>query len=126
MSPKISVVELSPEFKRLSVKQAFWLRTYCQTAIDLCSFDPVLATKNAYHTQGENARTFSYQILRNPKIQAALRVFLNFGKSKRGIFLDDLKAEIASRSGSAARERLLALYAEMAFGMKPKKKGASR
>jgi hypothetical protein len=49
----------------------------------------------------------SYQLLRNPKVKAALRVWQNFGKSEKQIQLDDVRADIAaSRPGSPARARL--------------------
>ncbi|SRR6266576_563090 len=125
IKPRMTILELerTSEFRSLSVKQKLWLQTYVQSFIDCGGLDPILATQSAYQTQGENARTFSYQLLRNRKIQATLRVFWNFGKSKRGIFLDDLQAEIAAaRPGSAARERLIALYAQTIFGGKKSKK----
>jgi hypothetical protein len=116
-------LEQTSEFRALSAKQKLWLQTYVQSFIDCGGLDPILATQSAYQTRGENARTFAYQLLRNKKIQATLRVFWNFGKSKRGIFLDDLQAEIqASRPGSAVRERLIALYAQTIFGGKKSKK----
>jgi hypothetical protein len=123
----LSELEQTPEFRELkSVKQRFFLQTYVQSLIDGI-VDPVLATQSAYQTDGENARTFAYQLLRNKKIQATLRVFWNFGKSKRGIFLDDLKAEIAaSLPGSVVRERLIALYGQMVFGSKSPKKQKRR
>jgi hypothetical protein len=117
-SPQMTLAELvqTPEFHALSVKQRFWVQTYIQTLVD-GAVDPILATQSAYTTEGENARTMSYYVLRNKKVQGALRVFWNFGKAKRGVFIDDLKAEIeASRPGSAARERLISLYAQMVFG----------
>ena len=115
----------------LSIRQQLWLQTYCQGLIDCGAFDPIFATQAAYDTEGENARTFSYQLLRNKKIQAALRVWRNAGKSARAIFLDELQAEIdASKPNSAARARLLAIKARMAFGVKKQKrkqnKGVSR
>jgi hypothetical protein len=114
-----SELEQTPEFRSLSVKQKFWVTTYLQSLIDCGMVDPILATQAAYQNEGENARTMSYYVLRNKKVQATLRVFLNFGKSKRGVFIDDLKAEIeASRPGSAVRERLIALYAQVNFGAK--------
>src|SRR6266853_7040684 len=118
----LAALEQTSEFLSLSVKQRFWVTTYIQSLIDCGMVDPILATQAAYQTQGENARTFAYQLLRNKKVQATLRVFWNFGKSKRGIFLDDLQAEIeASPIGSPARERLIALYAQMVFGVKSPK-----
>src|SRR5882762_6944769 len=118
----LQALEQTAEFRALSVKQRFWVQTYVQSLVDGI-VDPVLATQSAYATEGENARTFSYQLRRNRKIQATLRVFWNFGKSKRGIFLDDLQAEIAAaRPGSAARERLIALYVQTIFGGKKSKK----
>jgi len=115
----MSMVEFlkTVEWHRLSARQKLWLQTYLASGNDR-----QLATNCSYGTSGENARTFSYQIVRQKKIQAALNRYFN--KSAREIFLDQLQADIkASRSGSAARARLLAIKARMAFGVKsPKKK----
>jgi hypothetical protein len=103
---RIDKLSQTAEFRALSARQQFWLRTYIESGSDA-----VLATQAAYDTEGENARTFGYQVLRNNKIKKALRVFLNFGKSKRTILLEDLKADIeATKPGSVARARLRGLY----------------
>jgi hypothetical protein len=122
---RMSMPELfkTTEWQRLSARQKLWLQTYLESGNDR-----QLATNCSYEASGENARTFSYQIVRQKKIQAALNRYFN--KSARDIFLDQLRAEIkASKPGSAARERLIALSAQMTFGAKiPKqlKKGSRK
>jgi len=103
------------EWHRLSARQKFWLQTYLESGNDRN-----FATTAAYETFGENSRTFSYQIVRQKKIQAALNRYFN--KGPREMFLDQLQADIkASRPGSAANARLRALYAQAAFGTKNSK-----
>jgi len=110
----------TPEFKGLSIRQALWTQTYCQSLIDLGKADAVFATQAAFGNEGENARTMSYQLLRNPKVQACLRVFNNFGKSKREILLNDVRADIqASKPGSPARAKLREIELQL-IGSKPK------
>jgi hypothetical protein len=111
------------EWHRLSARQKFWLRTYLESGNDR-----QFATAVAYATSGENARTFSYQVIRQKKIQTALNRYFN--KSPREIALDQLQADIrASHPGSAARAKLQVLYARMTRSTKrskKRKKGASR
>jgi hypothetical protein len=103
------------EWQRLSMPQKFWLRTYLASGNDR-----LFATHSAYATSGENARTFSYHIVRQKKIQAALNRYFN--KSPRELFLDQLQADIkAGKPGSAARARLQVLYARVACGIKSSK-----
>ena len=113
----------SPEWHALSAQQRFWLETYLASGND-----KNFATVAAYDSEGESARTFSYQLVRHKKIRAALNRYFN--KSARDIFLEQLQADLAvSKPGSAARAKLRATYAAMVFGVKdPKKrkKGASR
>lgn len=111
----IEQLSKTPEFRKLSPKQGLFLKTYIQSFLDLGEFDPKLATRSAYDTsQTEHARIFSYQLLKQKKVQAALRVWRNFGKSKRQIAIDDLETELnATPVGSAARRKLLALRAEL-------------
>jgi hypothetical protein len=111
------------EWQRLSTRQKLWLQTYLASGNDR-----QLATNCSYETSRENARTFSYQIVRQKKIQAALGRYFN--KGPRELFLQRLQADItASKPGSATKAKLQALYAEMAFGIKSskkRKKGVSR
>jgi hypothetical protein len=110
------------EWHRLSARQKFWLQTYLESGSDR-----QLATNCSYESSGENARSFSYQIVRQKKIQAALNRYFN--KGPREIFLDQLQADIkASKSGSAANAKLRALFAQMAFGvsLKQQKKGSRK
>jgi hypothetical protein len=118
----LNALSRTPEFRTLTVRQQLWVQTYCQSVIDLGAADLVFVTQASFATEGENARTFSYQILRNPKVKACLKVFTNFGKSKRAVFLDDVRADIkASRSGSPARAKLREIEAKL-IGVKPKRK----
>jgi len=107
--------ERTVEWQRLSAQQKFWLQTYLESGNDR-----QFATHAAYETSGENARTFSYQVIRQRKIQAALNRYFN--KGEREIFLDRLQADIkVSKPGSAARAKLLDLYARTVFGVKRSK-----
>jgi hypothetical protein len=75
---RMSVAELSRtlEFARLTMKQAAWVRHYVQNYLDTGIFDPTAATEAAYSVSSkENARTFSYQILANPKVALVLNRF---------------------------------------------------
>ncbi|HEV2523328.1 MAG TPA: hypothetical protein VGT24_13190 [Candidatus Acidoferrales bacterium] len=123
--PRMTMTELeqTPEFLAItSARMRFWIRTYLQSLVDCGKADPILATQAAYDTEGENARTFSYRLLKKPKVQNVLRVFFNFGKSQKQIFVEDLKVEIAAApTGSAQRERLISLYRELLFGKKSSK-----
>jgi len=108
------------EWQRLSPRQKMWLETYLASGRD-----QQLATNCSYETSGsENARTFSYQVARQKKIQAALNRYFN--KGPREIFLDQVQADIkASRPGSIARARLRKLEAEL-LGLKKSKRGATK
>ena len=113
-------LESTPEFRALSAKGKLFVQTYLTSLIETGNPDPVFATQVGF--QNANARTFSYQVLQQKKVQAALRVFRNFGKSRRQIVMQDLQAEIdATKPGTAARKKLLALYANV-FGTKSSKK----
>ncbi|MBZ5662392.1 MAG: hypothetical protein LAO08_18475 [Acidobacteriia bacterium] len=114
------------EFRALTVQQQLWTQTYCQSIVDFGAADPVFATQAAFGNAGknarENARTMSFQLLRNKNVQACLRVFNNFGKSKRDILLNDVRVDIeASRPGSPARAKLREIEAKL-IGVKPKGK----
>jgi hypothetical protein len=122
-SPKMTLAELeqTAEFKKLTPPQMMFVQTLVQSFLDCGVFDRRLATQAAYAVDGENARTWGAHLVRNPKIAAVLQVFHNFGKSKRGILLDDLRADIkAAKPGSAARAKLREIEAKL-LGVKPKK-----
>lgn len=107
----------TPEFKALSIRQALFVQTWCQQIIDLGEADPAFTTKAAYDAEGETARTLRYELLSNKKIKAALKVFQNYGKPKREILLEDVKADIrASKPGSAARAKLREIEAKLIGG----------
>ena len=112
----------TPEFKALSIRQALFVQTWCQQIIDLGEADPAFTTKAAYDAEGETARTLRYELLSNKKIKAALQVFQNYGKPKREILLDELRADIkASKPDSAARAKLRAIELKL-LGSKPKRR----
>jgi hypothetical protein len=103
----LDALSRTPEFKALTIRQALWVQTYVCSIRDLGIPDAAFATQSAFGNHGENARTMSYQLLRNPKVKVAIRIWLNFGKSERQIALADLRADIAaSRPGSLARARM--------------------
>ena len=119
----LDALSRTPEFKALTIRQALWVQTYVCSIRDLGIPDTVFATQSAFGNDGENARTFSYQLLRNSRVQAAIRVWRNFGKSKRDILLNDVRADIkASRPGSPARAKLRELEAKL-LGTKSTKRG---
>jgi hypothetical protein len=97
------------------------VETYIQSTLDLGEPDPIFATLSAYETTaGENARTLSYTILGQKKVQAALQVWKNYGKSKSRIALEEIEAEISTtRPGSITRRRLLAAKASLLAKKKP-------
>ena len=104
------------EWQRMSARQKLFLQSYLESG-----HDRQFATQAAYETEGENARTFSYRVMRQKKIQAALNRYFN--KNAREIFLEQLKSDIkASRPGSAARAKMRAMYAQLVFGIKPKRR----
>lgn len=125
-NPRMTIEQLrkTAQFHCLTPKLRMWVSTFLQSWIDLGIPDLRLSTQSAFATEGENARTLGYKVLRNPKIQACLRVIKQHGKTKRQIFLDGLEAEIASsKPGTVARSRLLETYASVAFRRKRKKRG---
>jgi hypothetical protein len=110
-------LEQTAEFQALPVQQKLWLQTFIQSLRDTGKADALLATQVAFHNTGENARTLGYKVLRQKKLRAALKVWRNFGRSKREIFLADLQDEIdESVPGSAARSRLQLLYSQTMLG----------
>jgi hypothetical protein len=105
------------EYLALSVKRRLWLLSFIAG-----DFDKSLATQMAYQSTGQNTRTFGYHVLKAKKVKAALARYQN--KSKREIFMADLKTELAAaKPGSAARATLVALYGSLMFG---KNKGRNR
>jgi hypothetical protein len=119
----LQALQRTPEFQRLSVKARMFVATYVGSYESLGSPDAVLATKSAYQNDGENAaenaRKMSYAIVKNKKVAACLRVWRDFGKSKRDVFIEDLERQMnAAPEGSAKRDRLVQLYGQAAFGAK--------
>jgi len=112
----------TPEWRRLSTQQKFWLRTYLEPGEDQW-----LATNCAYGiTTGESARAFSYKIVKQKKVRAALDRYWN--RSLREIFLRDIQADItAAKPGSLARATFKATLAQVLAGGKlPSKKRGKR
>jgi len=121
-SMSLDQLSRTPEFRTLTVRQQLWVQSYCVSVRDLGIPDTVFATQSAFGNDGENARTMSYQVLKNPKVKAAIRVWQNFKKSERQIILDDIRADIkASKPGSAARAKLREVEAKL-IGVKLRRK----
>ena len=126
----LAQLETTPEFRSMTRKQRFFTQTLIQTVIDCGMADPTFACSSAYGNDGENARTMAFQVLKHRNVQAALRVYQNFGKSPRQQraeeiqsarqqYIADIKAEMNAATGSK-RERLVSLYGQLIFGKFPK------
>jgi hypothetical protein len=106
------------EWAALSARQKFWLQTY------IASDDPILAVQNAYQNVAEkNIRAFSYKIIKQRKIHAALNRYFN--RSEKDIYLAQLERDIARTKG-AAKIELQLRFAELKFGSKPAQKTTKR
>jgi hypothetical protein len=132
----LAQLEATPEFRSMMRKEKFFVQTLIQTTIDCGLPDLQFACSSAYGNSGENARTMAYQVLRHKKVQAALRVYQNFGKSPRQQraeeiqrarqqYIADVKAEMDAATGSK-RERLVILYGQLIFGKFPKQSKKSK
>jgi hypothetical protein len=113
-----SAFEKTAEWQKLSVRQKFWLQTYLASGND-----QVFATQLAYDTTEKSTRTFSYEVIKQKKIQAALNRYFN--RSERDIYLAQLDREIKKAKGTA-RIKLQMQFAELKFGGKPSKKKSKR
>jgi hypothetical protein len=124
----LAVLKRTPEFQRLSVKAKMFLQTYVGSYESFGAPDAVFATQAAYQNDGENARKMSYNVPKNKKVAACLRVWRDFGKSKRTLFIEDLERQMnAASEGSAKRDRLVQRYGQAAFGTKiPKTRKSSK
>ena len=130
-TPRMTLAALkrTPEFQRLSVKAKMFLQTYVGSYESLGVPDAVFATQSAYRNgREENARKMSYAVLKHKKVAACLRVWRDFGKSERDLFIEDVERQMkAAPEGSAKHERLVQLYGQIAFGAKiPKIRKSSR
>jgi hypothetical protein len=102
----------TPEWHRLSVQQKFFVQSYLASGNDR-----LFATHCAYNAEGESARTVSYHIMRQKKIQAALNRYWN--RSLRDIEIQELEADIkASKPGSLARAAFKEMLAQVQAGGK--------
>ncbi len=119
-------LEQTKAFKRLQPRQRLFVQTIVQQIIDGFDLDSAaisLATQAASYepTTAESLRIFGYQLLREKKIQAALRAYSRFGKSARQVALEELKSAMdAAPEGSLERRKLVAQYGKLIF--KPTKK----
>jgi hypothetical protein len=118
----LSIEELykTPEWRRLSVQQKFFVQSYLASGED-----QVFATNCAYGiTTDESARAFSYKIVKAKKVQAALNRY--FCKSPRQILIEQLQADItASKPGGTARVQAQKVLAQfLTSGKLPKKRGS--
>ncbi len=105
--------EKTTEWQKLSVRQKFWLQTYLASGSD-----QVLATQCAYATAGKSTLTFSYEVIKQRKIQAALNRYFN--RSELDICLAQLERDIKRAKGTA-KVKLLLQFADLKFGKSPKK-----
>jgi hypothetical protein len=113
-----STFEKTAEWQKLSVRQKYWMQTYLASGND-----QVFATQLAYNTTEKSTRTFSYEVIKQKKIQAALNRYFN--RSEKDISLAQLEREIKKAKGTA-RIKLQMQFAELKFGNAPKKsKGKS-
>jgi hypothetical protein len=104
----------TPEWARLSVNQKFWVRSYLE------SDDPILAAQMSYPDVAlYNIRTFSYKVLGQAKIKAALNRYFN--RSERDIYLAGLERDIRRAKG-AAKLKLQMRFAELKFGKSKRSK----
>jgi hypothetical protein len=118
----------TPEWRRLSVQQKFWVQSYLAASggSEGSSDDQVFATHAAYNAEGDSARAFSYKIVKAKKVQAALNRY--FCKSPRQILIEQLQADItASKPGGTARVEAQKTLAQVITGGKlPSKKRGAR
>ena len=114
----LTALQQKPEFKRLSVKAKMFVSGYVGSDESFGAPDAVWATRSAYQNHDlESARKMSYAVLKNKKVAACLKVWKDFGKSKRTLFLEDLERQMhAAPEGSAKRDRLVQLYGQAVFG----------
>jgi hypothetical protein len=124
----LAALKRTPEFQRLSVKARMFVAGYVGSYESFGVPDAVFATQSAYQNDGENARKMGYAVLKNKKVAACLRVWRDFGKSERDLFIEDVERQMkAAPEGSAKHERLVQLYSQIAFGAKiPKIRKSSK
>jgi hypothetical protein len=111
---RLSVYELSqtPEFGRLSKRQAEWLLIYLNDFIEGRGFDPENATRRVYSCQTpENVRTMGAHLVSNPKIVDCVRKF--FGETLEQTFTRALLKAINSPSLTVAQKDTLELFAKV-------------
>ena len=87
-----------------------WVVSYVQTIIE-GDPDPAFATRSAYQcVKPEAFRVFGYQMLAKKKVQVLVALFLNSGKTKRQIQLEEIDKHLAAvPCGSKAAQKLLAI-----------------
>jgi hypothetical protein len=98
------------EFQKLAPKMAMWVSSYVGTIID-GDPDPAFATRSAYQCMKPEAfRVFGYQMLAKKQVQVVLALFVNSGKTKRQIQLEEIDKHLAAvKPGSKAAQELLAM-----------------
>jgi hypothetical protein len=105
-------VSKTPEFGHLSQKQAAWILKYIKGWLDTGSFDATASTLASYDCKTvESARTFSYQLLTNPKIILVLNRF--FGNTPEQSFLEQVERACYTRKLTVAQVDALKLYGEL-------------
>jgi hypothetical protein len=116
----LSIAELlkTPEWAHLSINQKFWMRSYLE-----CD-DPVLAAQMGYPDVAlKNIRAFSYKVIKQQRVQAALNRYFN--RSKKDIYLAQLERDIKITKG-AAKAKLQMRFETLKFGRKSPKKTTKR
>lgn len=99
----------SREYLELTAQQRVWVDAFLNTP------DALQATKTAYKSADETARTFTYRLRANPRVRAAVNLAL--GRSEQEAFLDEVKRDIdRAPVGSDRRVRAEAMYARMKWG----------
>jgi hypothetical protein len=131
--PQMTVYDLTRtvEFGRLAPKMGHWVIVYVQTFLDTGDFDSLAATKAAYDCgTAENARTFGYQMLANPKVKKALDKFFGndavANRSREDVLAEAWRAVQAAEPGSIAHTRSISFYKSLAGIERPKKPKAEK
>ncbi len=110
----LDALSRTSEFRALSIRQQLFVQSLVSTIRDCGAPDKLFAVQSGFGVDGEIARVMANQLVRKPKVLAAIRVWRNFGKSEKRIALDDVRADIkASRPGSPARARLREIEAKL-------------
>ena len=105
-------------FVGLAPRQQVWVREYIGHFLATGLLDARRATEMVYHCKSKIAyRRRQYRILNSRPIQAALKVYWDFGVTERDCAIVELDHQIAAaRPGSTAAAQLLAQRNNLKFG----------